>query len=103
MLHWWGFSPGHRGKTAGRTNRARHSQGGRTRDRKTRQQKTRTKPLKKKYLIGQRSTPDRKDPVLPGLSCSEKPCFKVLPGKFRVLQVPMPENGSLGKLHDILQ
>lgn len=46
MLHWWGFSPGHRGKTAGRTNRARHSQGGRTRDRETRQQKTKTKTLK---------------------------------------------------------
>lgn len=47
MLHWWGFSPVHVGRDS-KWDRARHSEGGRMRDRKTRQQKTKTKTLKKK-------------------------------------------------------
>lgn len=47
MLHWWGFSPVDVGRDS-RQDRARHSEGGRMRDKKTRRQKTKTKKLKKK-------------------------------------------------------
>jgi hypothetical protein len=47
MLHWWGFSPVDVGRDS-KQDRAKHTQGGRMRDRKTRQRTRKTKKLKKK-------------------------------------------------------
>ena len=76
MLHWWGFSPVGVGRDS-EQDAARHSKGERMRDGRTRQQKTKTKQLKNK---SDWFTLPWKDPGLPGLSCSERPCFKVMPG-----------------------
>ena len=51
MLHWWGFSPVEVGRDS-KQNRARHSEGGRMRDRKTKTTKNKNRKIKKKNPIG---------------------------------------------------
>lgn len=99
MLHWWGFSPVDVGRDSKR-NKARHSRGGRMRDRKTRRQqqhkRTKLKKIKSDFVNG--SPLIRKIQSFLASCVLRKLALKVMSAQSRVFHFPMPENGSLGKL-----